>query len=110
MGATSLDLVPSTVDVVLLRTLVSHPMHGYGISRVVRERTGGELVIEGAALYQALHRLERKRWLRSSWGVSEHRRKAKFYSLTPEGREHLRAQSATLRRYVEVLTAVLSPA
>lgn len=109
MPARALDILPGTVDIVILRTLVLQPMHGYGISRFVRERTTGALVIDGAALYQALHRLERKKWVRSSWGISEHRRKAKFYQLTPAGRAQLRAQSETLRRYTEMLSLLLAP-
>ena|SRR5688572_13430609 len=109
MPAPPLDLLPGTVDILILRTLAWQPMHGYGISRFVRDRTGGALMVEGAALYQALHRLERKQWVRASWGLSEHNRRAKFYELTPNGREQLAAQSETLRAYVDALAAMLAP-
>jgi len=109
MGPLPLDLLPGTVDTLILRTLAWQPMHGYGISRFVRDRTGGALMVEGAALYQALHRLERKQWVRASWGLSEHNRRAKFYELTPGGREQLAAQSEALRAYVDALSVMLAP-
>jgi len=104
------DLLQGTVDVLILRTLSWHPMHGYAISDWVRERSRGVLSIEGAALYQALHRLERKRLVASSWGVSDNNRKAKFYQLTSEGRRQLRADSSTWRAYADAVGRVLDPA
>ena len=91
----TVDLLQGTVDVLILRTLAWQPMHGYAISRWIRERSDGILAIEGAALYQALHRLERRRWVSPSWGVSDNNRRAKFYQLTAEGRRQLRAETAT---------------
>ena len=105
----ALDLLPGTVDIVILRALAWQPMHGYGISRFVRDRTTGALVVDGAALYQALHRLERKKWVRSAWGVSEHNRRAKFYELTAKGREQLQAQTESLRTYIAALQLMLDP-
>jgi PadR family transcriptional regulator PadR len=105
-----IDLLQGTVDVLILRTLAWEPMHGYGISRWVRERSSGVLAIEGAALYQALHRLERRKWIAPSWGVSENNRRAKYYALTAEGRKQLRSESATWRAYADAVTRVLEPA
>ena len=105
----ALDLLPGTVDIVILRALAWQPMHGYAISRFVRERTTGALVVDGAALYQALHRLERKKLVRASWGVSEHNRRAKFYELTARGRQQLQAQTETLRTYIAALELMLDP-
>jgi len=104
------DLLQGTVDVLILRTLSWQPMHGYAISDWVRERSRGVLSIEGAALYQALHRLERKKFVASSWGVSENNRKAKFYALTSEGRRQLRSDSSTWREYADAVGRVLDPA
>jgi PadR family transcriptional regulator PadR len=67
------------------------------------------LTIESAALYQALHRLERKKWIRAEWGVSENNRRAKYYSLTAEGRKQLRQEAATWRTYAEAVFKVLEP-
>ena len=104
-----IDLLQGTVDVLILRTLAWEPMHGYGVSRFIRERTEGVLTIESAALYQALHRLERKKWIRAEWGVSENNRRAKYYSLTPEGRKQLRTEAETWKSYVEAVSKVLEP-
>ena len=101
------DLLHGTVDVLLLRTLAWGAMHGYGISRFIRERSEGAIGIENAALYQALHRLERKKLVRGWWGVSDTNRRSKFYEITAAGRKQLRAQSGELRTYVAALLAVL---
>lgn len=105
----TIDLLQGTVDVLILRTLAWQPMHGYAISRWIRERSDGILAIEGAALYQALHRLERRRWVAPSWGVSDNNRRAKFYQLTPEGRRQLRTETATWQTYSAAVTRVLAP-
>ena len=110
MAGEPLGLVQGTVDVLILKTLAGGSMHGYGISQWVRQRTDGVLALEDAALYQALHRLERKGWLESEWGLSETNRRAKFYSLTPRGKKQLERDVAQLRRYVEALFKVLQPA
>jgi transcriptional regulator len=109
VSSPALGLLQGTVDVLILRTLAWQPMHGYGIARWVRERTGGAIAIESAALYQALHRLERRKLVRATWGLSENNRRAKFYELTPSGRAQLRAEYDTLRSYVDALFLVLDP-
>jgi PadR family transcriptional regulator, regulatory protein PadR len=110
MARESLGLVQGTVDVLILKTLTWAPMHGYAIAQWIHQRTDGELAVEDAALYQALHRLERKGWVESEWGVSDTNRKAKFYKITRDGRKHLTADVAELRRYVDALFRVLQPA
>ncbi len=107
MSKRSLDLVKGTLDVLVLKALSWGPMHGYGVSRWIRRRTRGTLDIEDAALYQALHRMERRGWLEAEWGRSENNRRAKFYTLTPRGKEQLRREARDIRRYVEALTLVL---
>lgn len=104
---TTPTLLQGTVDVLILKTLSWQPMHGYAISRWLRERTEGAIEVEGAALYQALHRLERKRWITSRWGLSENNRKAKYYELTTEGRQQLRAGASSWRSYAAAVVAVL---
>jgi len=110
MTRPSLDLVHGTVDVLIMKTLSWKPMHGYAVSRWIRERTDGVLGVEDAALYQALHRLERKGWIESEWGLSENNRKAKFYQLTTDGRRQLRAEAATWREYAAAVFKVLDTA
>jgi len=82
-------------------------MHGYGVALAIRERTGGELTIEDAALYQSLHRLERQRLIEAEWRPSENNRRARFYTLTAAGRKRLQADAATWRRYSRAVDAVL---
>ena len=110
MARTPSELLQGTVDVLILRTLAWEPMHGYAISRWLDTRTEGVLSVDGAALYQALHRLERRKWVVASWGVSENNRKAKFYTLTPAGRAHLRTESLVWTKYAEAVFKVLRPA
>src|SRR6266700_1252296 len=97
MSRPALDLVHGTVDLLVLRTLAWEPMHGYGIAQFVKNRTDGAITIESAALYQALHRMEKRKLLRAWWGVSETSRRAKFYELTAAGRAALKEQSSGLR-------------
>ena len=110
MARTSLDLMHGTVAVLILKTLSWGPMHGYDISRTIRQRSEGALGLEDAALYQALHRLESKRWIESEWGVSENNRKAKFYRLTNDGRKQLQLEVSTWQRYATAVSKVLETA
>jgi PadR family transcriptional regulator, regulatory protein PadR len=106
----TLTLVQGTVDLLILRALQPGSAHGYAVSRWVRERTDGVLVVEDAALYQALHRLEARGLVDAEWGLSENNRRAKYYGLTPAGRQHLRAETATWKKYAEAMFKVLEPA
>jgi transcriptional regulator len=99
-----------TLDLLVLRTLASGPNHGYGIATLVQERTAGELVIEDAALYQALHRLDRQDLVAAEWRPSANNRRARYYSLTPAGRRRLREETANWRRYSHAVEAVLAGA
>lgn len=110
MPKTSLDLLQGTVAVLLLKTLSWGTMHGYDISRSIRQRSDGALGLEDAALYQALHRLERKGWIEAEWGLSENNRRARFYRLTEEGRRALQAELTTWRSYVAAVSKVLETA
>jgi PadR family transcriptional regulator PadR len=107
MTRASLDLLQGTLDVLILKTLSWGPTHGYGVSRWIRQRTDDVLTVEDAALYQALHRLERRGWIESEWGLSENNRRAKYYQLTPEGRRQLRAEVSTWQRYATAVSRVL---
>jgi transcriptional regulator len=105
-----LDLLQGTLDVLILKTLTWGAAHGYAVSRAIRERTGGTLAVEDAALYQALHRLERQRLVEAAWGLSENNRRAKFYQLTAAGRQRLREETAAWRRYATAVEQILEPA
>ena len=101
------DLLHGTLDVLVLKTLSWAPMHGYAIARWIEERTRNELDIVDAALYKSLHRLEETGAIASEWGLSDNNRKAKYYSLTTRGRQMLRADAATWRRYATAVYRVL---
>jgi PadR family transcriptional regulator, regulatory protein PadR len=105
---TALPLVQGTLDLLVLRTLAAGPMHGYGIASLVDERTRGELVIEDAALYQALHRLDRQGLVDAEWRASDNNRRARYYTLTSAGRRRLREDTANWRRYARAVEAVLA--
>lgn len=105
----TLSLVQGTLDILILKTLSWGPMHGYAVSRWIGDRTDGVLAVEDAALYQALHRMERKGWIEAEWGLSENNRRAKYYHLTRAGQKQLREETATWRRYSEAVDRVLSP-
>ena len=110
MARQALGLLQGTVDVLILKTLSWKPLHGYGISEFIRQRTAAISPVEDAALYQALHRLERKGLVESEWGISDSNRRARIYSITPEGRRQLRNEVVELRRYMSALFSVLEPA
>ena len=110
MASERLDLLQGTVDILVLQTLAWGPMHGYAVASWVRERTEGVLELEDAPLYKALHRLEKQGYVEAEWGLSENNRRARYYQLTAEGREQLRAEAATWRRYAEAVFRVLEPA
>ena len=107
MDTEPLELLQGTLDLLILRTLAGEPMHGYGVSHWIRSRTEGELSVQDAALYQALRRLERRGWVEAEWGVSENRRRARFYVLTERGRAQLQAEAASWTRYARAVFAAL---
>lgn len=110
MSHETLALLQGTADLLILQALRHGPAHGYAVSRWVRERTEGALSMEDAALYQALHRLEARAWVASEWGLSENNRRAKFYTLTAEGRAQLRAEVSAWKRYASAVFKVLETA
>ncbi len=107
MKAEDLNLLQGTLDILVLKALSGGARHGYGVARWIRETTDEALNVEEGALYTALHRLEKKKWLRSDWGLSENNRRAKFYSLTPLGKRHLDAEARNWARYAEAVFKVL---
>ena len=110
VARTPSELLQGTVDILILRALAWEPMHGYAISRWLDVRSAGVLSVDGAALYQALHRLEERRLVSASWGTSENNRKAKYYTLTSAGRARLRTESAVWKTYADAVSKVLKPA
>ena len=107
MPPSELDLLQGTLDVLVLRTLTWGPRHGYAVARWVGETTDDDLQIEEGALYTALHRMEKRGWLRSEWGLSDNNRRAKYYALTDEGRRQLAAGAQNWTRYAEAVFKIL---
>jgi PadR family transcriptional regulator PadR len=103
-------LLKGTVDLLILQSLRRGSQHGYEVSRWVRERTDGVLIVEDAALYQALHRLEDRGLIESEWGMSENNRRAKYYQLTHEGRQELRTGVSQWKRYAEAVFKIIQTA
>ena len=92
------NLVQGTLDLLILRTLALQPMHGWGIAQRIRQVSRDVLQVNQGALYPALHRLEQQGWIRAKWGESENNRRAKYYSLTPDGTNYLRQEHAQWKR------------
>lgn len=108
METESLPLLQGTLDILVLKALITAPRHGYGVAQWIRETTDDALQIEEGALYTSLHRLEKRGWLESTWGLSENNRQAKFYSPTPDGIKRLRKGAQSWTRYADAVSKVLS--
>jgi transcriptional regulator len=102
------ELVKGTLNIMILKALSWGPMHGYSVSRWIRETTNDAVQIEEGALYPALHRMQAKGWLEAEWGVSENNRRAKFYGLTDLGRQQLQAGETSWVSFAEALAKILS--
>jgi PadR family transcriptional regulator, regulatory protein PadR len=107
MEKASLDLLRGTLDLLILKTLTWGAAHGYAITSAIQQSTDGALLVEEGALYPALYRMESKGWIESEWGVSSNNRRAKYYSLTPAGRAHLRREEKTWADYASAVTKLL---
>lgn len=101
------DLLQGTLDALVLKTLSWGPRHGYAIARWIEHVTADVLRIEEGSLYPALHRLERRGWVTSAWGLTETRRRAKFYRLTAQGRARLRAELSAWSTFTDAVGKVL---
>ena len=101
------DLVQGTLDLLILRTLALQSMHGWGIAQRIRQVSNEVLQVHQGALYPALHRLEQQGWIRAIWGESDNHRRAKFYSLTPDGAKYLRQEQAQWKRLSSAIGLVL---
>jgi transcriptional regulator len=108
MSDPTLDLLRGTLDLLVLRTLSQQPMHGYDVARSIRERTKDEILVEEGALYPALHRLERRGLVASTWGFSNNNRRAKYYRLTVRGRNQLGEDISHWERYTRAVARVLA--
>jgi transcriptional regulator len=102
------DLVQGTLDMLILKAVSLGGLHGYGVLLRLQQLTGGRLQIQQGSLYPALYRLERQGLVRSEWGESENKRKAKFYTLTASGRKQLKSEADSWNRFSAVVAGVLN--
>jgi transcriptional regulator len=111
MSSGKSDVLQGTLDLIVLKTLETlGPTHGYGIAVRIQQVSANILQLNQGTLYPALLRLEQKGWIKSEWGESENRRRARFYSLTKAGKQQLREETANWERFAGVMQQVLAPA
>ena len=101
------QILPGTLDLLILKAVSLGPLHGYGILLRIGQISGGALLIEQGALYPALFRLVRQGWLSSKWGTSDNNRRAKFYELTSSGKKRLQSEQAGWNRLVDAIAVAL---
>jgi PadR family transcriptional regulator PadR len=106
----SLPLLKGTLDLLVLKALAWHPMHGVEIIGWLEERSGGSLDVDDGALYFALHRMEERDLIASEWRLTDNNRRARFYKIRPAGRAYLKTAGADLARYAKTLSAILGEA
>lgn len=104
------DLLRGALEMLILRTLQGQPMHGFGITELLRERSEEILRIDEGSMYPALYRMQQRGWIRARWGRSENNRRAKYYELTDEGRRQLDRASERWNRFSEAIRRVMEPA
>jgi PadR family transcriptional regulator, regulatory protein PadR len=104
------ELLQGTLDLLILKTLSTGPMHGYAIVQSIQQRSQDLLVVEEGSLYPCLYRMEEKGWIAAHWGKSDNNRRAKFYSLTRSGRKQLEEETAIWERVLRAITLVLQAA
>jgi PadR family transcriptional regulator, regulatory protein PadR len=110
MRANSAELLQGTLGILVLKALLGGPLHGYGVARWIEHTAEDVLRVEEGSLYPALRRLEDRGLVNSEWGLSENNRRARFYTLTPAGRRHLRAEAAVWLDFAAAVTRVLRAA
>src|SRR5436305_7614822 len=101
------QLLPGTLDLLILRTLFAGPMHGYGIAQRLKQVSEDVLQVGESSLYPALQRLLLNGWVKAEWGASENNRRARFYSLTPAGRKQLVTEREEFQRIIVAIQKVL---
>ena len=109
MSKPKLDLLQGTLDLMVLKTLVSMgPQHGYGIARRIEQVSGDEVLLNQGTIYASLVRLQERGWISAEWGTSDNNRKAKFYSITKKGRKQLAEDALYWQRLSDVVGRVLA--
>lgn len=101
------DLLPGTLDMLVLKILLRGHLHGYAIAQLIQQLSDDLLRVEEGSLYPALQRLELNGWIEGEWGLSANKRRARFYKLTPDGRKHLTAESARYRQFTGAVARIM---
>ena len=104
------ELLQGTLELLILKTLTRGSMHGYAIARRIEQATDDVLSVEEGSLYPALHRMERRGWVKSEWGLSENKRKAKYYRMARAGQKQLETEESAWLRFADAVTKVLTVA
>jgi PadR family transcriptional regulator PadR len=107
MGRNRVDLPQGTLDLLILKTLALEPRHGWAISERIQQISRDALQVPQGSLYPALHRLERRGWIKAAWGVSDNNRRAKYYVLTRSGRKQLAAEAESWRKLIAAVGLVI---
>jgi PadR family transcriptional regulator, regulatory protein PadR len=107
MAGRRIDLPQGTLDLLILRTLALEPQHGWAISERIQQISSDVLRVQQGSLYPALHRLERRGWIKAQWGTSENNRRAKYYDLTSNGRKQLGAEKRAWGKLTAAVAQVL---
>src|SRR5579863_2221502 len=110
MAGSKLDLLQGTLDLMVLQTLESMgPLHGYGLARRIEQLSGNEVLLNQGTIYASLVRLQQRGWIAAEWGTSDTARRAKHYTLTPDGRRQLAEETSNWERMAAVMGRVLAP-
>lgn len=99
----------SSLDMLVLRTLLWGPTHGHGIAKAIERMSEETLKVEHGSLYPALQRLQQEGWIKGEWGVSKNNQRARYYRLTPAGRRRLSAETSRWERFVRAIGGILRP-
>jgi len=110
MSTSHLELPQGTLDLLILRTLALEPQHGWAISERIHQISSKVLFVQQGSLYPALHRLERRGWIKSRWGASDNNRRAKYYELTARGRKQLEAETSAWEKLTTAVAQILETA
>jgi PadR family transcriptional regulator, regulatory protein PadR len=110
MPSRSIDLPQGTLDLLILRTLSLEPLHGWAVSERIQQTSSDVLRVQQGSLYPALHRLERRGWIKARWGTSENNRRAKFYELTRAGRRQLEIEQDAWQNLTAAVSQILETA
>jgi PadR family transcriptional regulator, regulatory protein PadR len=102
-----MELLPGTLDMLILKAVSLGPLHGYGVLLRIQQISGDQLEIQQGSLYPALYRLQHRGLIASEWGESENNRRARYYRLTAAGKKHLQAETANWNRMAEVIASIL---